>query len=120
MKRTVVLSTIAMGLTVVANIALAAGTEQSLATVAVKDGSKRAIDCTPPNASSECAALHAQIRANFTPSEINLLFGSATSSKEYATSYASVKLRYEDLLNKFQDSNQVAVVKVGPITDARP
>jgi hypothetical protein len=59
------------------------------------------IDCTPPNDSSDCAALHEQIRANFSPREIGMLFGARTSYPEYPTSYDRVKARYDTLTSDF-------------------
>jgi hypothetical protein len=108
-----------------AGIAYAAD-QQPLATVNVatvngQSSAKRALDCTPPNESSDCAALHAQIRANFSASEISMLFGSATASKEYPTSYAKVDARYKAFLNDYEASNSVAVVVVGnPTAAAKP
>jgi hypothetical protein len=41
------------------------------------------------------------IRANFSPREIGILFGTATSYPEYATSYTRIKGRYERLQGEF-------------------
>ena len=57
--------------------------------------------CTPPSDLATCAAWHKAIRANFTPREIGMLFGTATSYPEYATSYSRIKNRYEQLHGDF-------------------
>jgi hypothetical protein len=57
--------------------------------------------CAPPSDLVACAAWHQVIRANFSPREIGILFGTATSYPEYATSYARVKGRYERLQGEF-------------------
>ena len=93
----------------------------SLPTVGVKDKARRQVDCTPPNDSPDCAALHAQIRTNFSPSEISMLFGSATASKQYPTSYSQTRKRYDKVLSDFQDGRNIAVIAVGdPIPVAKP
>jgi len=48
-----------------------------------------------------CTAWHRVIRANFSQREIGILFGTATSYPEYATSYARIKGRYERLQGEF-------------------
>ncbi len=116
MKRTLFAIVIATGLAAVAGAACAAE-QQPLATVNVQDSTRRSIDCTPPNDSSDCAALHAQIRANFTPSEITMLFGAATSSPEYPTAYARVDARYKAFLRDYEASNGIAVVVVGKFSN---
>jgi len=57
--------------------------------------------CAPPSDLMACAAWHQVIRANFSPREIGILFGTATSYPEYATSYARIKGRYERLQGEF-------------------
>jgi hypothetical protein len=57
--------------------------------------------CAPPTDLVACAAWHRVIRANFSPREIGILFGTATSYPEYATSYARVKSRYARLQGEF-------------------
>ena len=57
--------------------------------------------CAPPSDFVACTAWHRVIRANFTPREIGILFGTATSYPEYATSYARIKGRYERLQGEF-------------------
>lgn len=109
-----------IGLAAASGIASAAD-QQPLATVNVQHGSRLTLDCTPPNDSADCAALHAQIRANFSQSEINMLFGAATTSKEYPTSYAKVDGRYKAFLSDYEATNSVAVVVVGNLTSpAKP
>lgn len=57
--------------------------------------------CTPPSDLSTCAEWHKVIRENFSPREIGMLFGTATSYPEYATSYSRVKTRYTRLHDEF-------------------
>jgi hypothetical protein len=57
--------------------------------------------CAPPSDFAACKTWHRVIRANFTPREIGILFGTATSYPEYATSYARIKGRYERLQGEF-------------------
>ena len=74
----------AIGLAAASGIAGAAD-QQPLATVNVQDGSRHTLDCTPPNDSADCAALPAQLHANFSPIEMNMLFGVATTSQQEPT-----------------------------------
>ncbi len=92
-----------------------AGTAPAASPAKTADASRRALDCTPPNDSSDCAALHAQIRATFTPSEITMLFGAATSSPEYPTAYTRVEARYQAFLRDYEAGNGIAVVVVGNV-----
>ncbi|HZX92151.1 MAG TPA: hypothetical protein VFE67_16065 [Rudaea sp.] len=57
--------------------------------------------CAPPTDLVACKAWHKVIRANFSPREIGILFGTATSYPEYATSYTRIKGRYERLQGEF-------------------
>ncbi len=57
--------------------------------------------CLPPSDLVACTAWHQVIRANFSPREIGILFGAATSYPEYATSYARIRSRYERLQGAF-------------------
>jgi hypothetical protein len=57
--------------------------------------------CAPPSDVMACTAWHRVIRANFSQREIGILFGTATSYPEYATSYARIKGRYERLQGEF-------------------
>ena len=58
-------------------------------------------NCAPPSDLVACTTWHQVIRANFSPREIGMLFGTATSYPEYATSYARIKSRYERLQGAF-------------------
>jgi hypothetical protein len=121
MKYSLLVSVIAMSFAAVTGIARADGGQKPLPTVSVENTSRRAVDCTPPNDSSDCAALHAQIRARFTESEITMLFGSATASKEYPTSYSHIKQEYQKFLENYQNEKDVVVVAVGnPVTVSKP
>jgi hypothetical protein len=57
--------------------------------------------CLPPSDLAACAAWHQVIRSNFSAREIGILFGTATSYPEYATSHARIKSRYERLQGEF-------------------
>ena len=57
-------------------------------------------ECKPPAYGVACAALHAQIRQNFSKREIVLLFGAASALAEYRTTYASTQARYEEFLHE--------------------
>ncbi len=96
---------VATGLLASAGLACAAGAQQSLESVTVTQGWQGAIDCTPPSSSAACSTLHAAIRANFTASEIGMLFGNATSSPGYLTSYSRVNARYKAFLRDYETSN---------------
>lgn len=61
--------------------------------------------CTPPSDLAVCTTWHEAIRRNFGSREIGVLFGSATSYPEYATSYARLKSRYERLHDAFAAGN---------------
>ena len=56
------------------------------------------INCTPPADAPACADFHALLRANFTPQELGMLFGSATAHPEYRTSYDRTRERYAMLV----------------------
>jgi hypothetical protein len=79
----------------VAGLANAAG---QLAPVQVMGST---VDCTPPNDSAVCSAWHEEIRRNFTPREIAMLFGARTAFSEYRTSYDKVQARYHALQGSF-------------------
>jgi hypothetical protein len=66
--------------------------------------------CTPPSDFSACAEWHKVIRANFSPREIGILFGTATSYPEYATSYERIKSRYARLHDEFSAERHPARV----------
>lgn len=57
--------------------------------------------CMPPSDLAACTAWHKVIRANFSSREIGILFGTATSYPEYATSHERIKNRYERLQGEF-------------------
>lgn len=98
MKRTL----LALALCAVAGYAVAQDDDDTvLAPVIVQgvDGYRIVEDCTPPADAPECTGFHALIRANFSESEISMLFGNATSHPEYRTSYSMAKERYDDLVN---------------------
>ena len=83
--------------------AFASGSEQdgTLPGITVKqDANLLRNACKPPAYGFECAALHAQIRQNFSKREIVLLFGAASALAEYRTTYASTQARYEDFLRE--------------------
>ena len=58
-------------------------------------------NCAPPSDLVACTTWHQVIRANFSPREIGMLFGTATSYPEYATSYERIKNRYARLQAEF-------------------
>jgi len=58
-------------------------------------------NCAPPSDLVACTSWHQVIRANFSPREIGILFGTATSYPEYATSYPRVRNRYARLQTEF-------------------
>ena len=66
-------------------------------------------DCTPPASFAVCDAWHAQIRRNFSPRQIGMLFGARTAYAEYRTSFADVEDRYNRLLATFAANNDVPV-----------
>lgn len=66
-------------------------------------------NCMPPSDLVACTAWHQVIRANFSPREIGILFGTATSYPEYATSYARIKNRYARLHDEFSAARTVSL-----------
>ena len=64
--------------------------------------------CLPPSDLVACTAWHQVIRANFSPREIGILFGTATSYPEYATSYSRIKNRYVRLHDEFSAARTVS------------
>lgn len=70
-----------------------AADDTTLETIIVRSGNL-SVDCTPPSAVPSCAALHAQIRANFSPREIQVLFGARTATAEALTAYPHLAERY--------------------------
>ena len=67
--------------------------DNTLETIVVH-GSNQSVDCTPPSSVPGCAALHAKIRANFSPREIQLLFGARTATPEGMNAYPGLADRY--------------------------
>jgi hypothetical protein len=65
-------------------------------------------NCMPPSDLAACTAWHQMIRANFSPREIGILFGTATSYPEYATSYSRIKDRYARLHGEFSAARTVS------------
>ena len=64
--------------------------------------------CAPPSDLVACTAWHQVIRANFSTREIGILFGTATSYPEYATSYERIKNRYVRLHDEFSAARTVS------------
>ena len=98
----------------VAALLLTALVSQSHASVSTRDGDLQvapslveatvgALDdnCMPPSDLVACTQWHQVIRANFSPREIGILFGTATSYPEYATAYPRIKSRYARLHSEF-------------------
>lgn len=73
--------------------AIAAG-DTTLETIIVHSGNM-SVDCTPPSAIPSCAELHAKIRANFSPREIQMLFGAKTATPEMLTGDRHLEARYD-------------------------
>jgi hypothetical protein len=104
MKNTPLALVLCVGFAVVCGNAFAANatSQQSLKPITVHQGielehatqEKPLGDCTPPNSSAVCSALHAQIRNAFTQREISMLFGAATPLPEYRATYSRVNERY--------------------------
>jgi len=66
------------------------------------------LDCTPPNSAVECADFHKEIRRNFTMGEIGMIFGAATSSLQYRTSYDKVARRYDAFARSYDEQHLTA------------
>lgn len=92
---------IGAGLLAATSFANAAG---QLAPVQVQGST---VDCTPPSSSAVCSAWHAEIRRNFTPREIGMLFGARTSYPNYAASFDRVQARYNALQGEFAAAHAV-------------
>lgn len=65
-----------------------------LETIIVHSGNLT-LDCTPPSDIPSCADLHAKIRANFSPREIQILFGATTATPESLTGDPRLEARYD-------------------------
>ncbi|MFI4969023.1 MAG: hypothetical protein ACHP7D_02375 [Lysobacterales bacterium] len=72
--------------------------DNTLETVIVHRGDL-SVDCTPPSSVPSCAALHTKIRANFSPREIQVLFGARTATAEAPTAYPHLKERYDAFMS---------------------
>lgn len=59
------------------------------------------VACTPPDDRAVCVAWHQEIRRNFTPREIGMLFGARTSYPNYDASFDRVQARYNALQGEF-------------------
>lgn len=89
--------TISASLLCAAGLANAAGNQ--LSTVSVQG--KMSAACTPPDSRAVCSAWHAEIRRNFTPREIGMLFGARTSYPNYGVSFDRLQSRYNTLQGEF-------------------
>jgi len=68
------------------------------------NGARIVADCTPPNASARCEYYHRLIRENFTPHEIELLFGPATAYMDYRTNYSFAQEHYAAFLRDIEEN----------------
>lgn len=68
------------------------------------DGARVVADCTPPNDAPDCAYYHALLRENFSPHELALLFGPATSFADYRTSYSFAREHYAQFLADIEEN----------------
>lgn len=87
-----------------------ANTSGQLAQVTVHQDRFSAADCTPPNASKECADFHAAIRRNFSTREIGMLFGAATGYQEYPTSFERTRAKYAAFLRGVEEGGLAVAV----------
>ncbi len=71
----------------------------TLEPVIVQNGNM-SVDCTPPSSDRACEALHAQIRQNFSPREIGVLFGARTAYAESLTAFPRLVARYDALMRE--------------------
>ena len=100
---------IGAGLLVAASL-VNANTDGQLAAVTVHQDRLAGVDCTPPNASKECADFHAAIRRNFSTREIGMLFGAATAYQEYPTSFERTRAKYAAFLRTAEESGLAVAV----------
>lgn len=56
-------------------------------------------DCTPPTYIASCAEVNREIRENFTPRQIGMLFGASTSYPEYPAVNERLLEKYADFLH---------------------
>ena len=109
------LLSIAIALSAVAGVAQAEP-QSSLSSVVVHSERSSAkaprsgytLDCTPPNSAVECTDFHKEIRRNFTMGEIGMIFGAATSSLQYRTSYDKVTRRYDTFARSYDEQHLTA------------
>ncbi|MBS0582787.1 MAG: hypothetical protein JSS42_06770 [Proteobacteria bacterium] len=107
------LITIAIALSAAAGFAQAQSSLPSVAVHSERSSAKTprsgyTLDCTPPNSAVECAAFHKEIRRNFTMGEIGMIFGAATSSLLYRTSYDKVTRRYDSFARAYDEQHLTA------------
>lgn len=107
MKR---LTSILVGAGLLAATSLASAGNGQLAQVTVHQDRASVADCTPPNDSKECSDFHAAIRRNFSPHEIGMLFGAATSYQEYPTSFDRTRARYATFLRNVEENGSAVAV----------
>jgi hypothetical protein len=100
---TAVLTAVLTGAVVHANAAGSVSRSEALLSGSTSEPAYNDLDgmCKPPSDIAMCAEWHRVIRRNFAPREIGMLFGTATSYPQYATSYSRVKERYDRLRNEF-------------------
>jgi hypothetical protein len=100
---TAVLTAVLMGAVVHADAAGSVSRGEALLSGSTSEPARSDLDgkCKPPSDVAMCAEWHRVIRRNFAPREIGMLFGTATSYPEFATSYSRVKERYDRLRNEF-------------------
>jgi hypothetical protein len=103
-------TSIVIGAGLLAATSLASANSGQLAQVTVHQDRFSAAECTPPNDSKECADFHAAIRRNFTPHEIGMLFGAATSYQEYATAYDRARAKYAAFLRDAEENGLAVAV----------
>lgn len=56
-------------------------------------------ECTPPTSLASCADVNREIRENFTPRQIGMLFGASTSYPEYFTVDDRLLAKYSEFLH---------------------
>lgn len=71
-----------------------AASDTTLEPIIIRSGNT-VVDCTPPSAERACEPLHAQIRQNFSPREIGVLFGARTAYAESLTAFPRLVARYD-------------------------
>ncbi|HMM58178.1 MAG: hypothetical protein DYH18_07520 [Xanthomonadales bacterium PRO7] len=94
-------TSIAISASLLCAAALANAAGNQLSTVSVQGIDKMSAACTPPDSRAVCSAWHEEIRRNFTPREIGMLFGARTSYPNYAASFDRLQARYSALQGQF-------------------